>query len=136
MTLQGGGDGGVWNAADGDPASPQDVIASAAGLLGIAPPPEERYETAEMTPMARSFYADSKRVSIVKLGYAQRYAGYREGLRALAAARRDAAARIPFAPQPDHAAVRLRRSHSSRLIRPRRASPIGTSERSSTRPPK
>ena len=84
LTLQAGGEGGVWNVADGDPAPPQDVIAFAAGLLGIAPPPEERYETAEMTPMARSFYADNKRVSIEKLRreleYAPKYPGYREGL--------------------------------------------------------
>jgi nucleoside-diphosphate-sugar epimerase len=90
LTLQAGGEGGVWNVADGDPAAPQDVIAFAADLLGLPPPPEEPYETAEMTPMARSFYADNKRVSIEKLrrelGYVPKYPGYREGLRALAAA--------------------------------------------------
>lgn len=82
--------GGIWNVADEEPAPPQDVIAFAAGLLGMAPPPEEPFETADMTPMARSFYADNKRVSIQKLkqelGFSQKYPTYREGLRALAAA--------------------------------------------------
>src|ERR1700688_4065106 len=47
--------GGVWNVAGEEPAPPQDVIAFAAGLLGMTPPPEELFETAEMNPMARSF---------------------------------------------------------------------------------
>ena len=89
LTLAAGGHGGVWNVADEEPAPPQDVIAFAAGLLGLPPPPEEPFETAEMTPMARSFYADNKRVSISKLkrelGFAPRYPTYREGLSALAA---------------------------------------------------
>jgi nucleoside-diphosphate-sugar epimerase len=82
--------GGLWNVADEEPAPPQEVIAFAAGLLGLTPPPEEAFETADMTPMARSFYADNKRVSISKLkrelGFAPKYPTYREGLRALAAA--------------------------------------------------
>jgi nucleoside-diphosphate-sugar epimerase len=90
LTLRASGQGGVWNVADGEPAPPQDVIAFAADLLGLPPPPEEAYETAQMTPMARSFYADNKRVSIEKLRrelrFAPKYAGYREGLRALAGA--------------------------------------------------
>jgi nucleoside-diphosphate-sugar epimerase len=82
--------GGIWNVADEEPAPPQDVIAFAAGLLGMPPPPEEDFATAEMTPMARSFYADNKRVSIQKLkrelGFSPKYPTYREGLQALAAA--------------------------------------------------
>ena len=89
LTLAAEGQGGVWNVADEEPAPPQDVIAFAAELLGVAPPPEEPYETAEMTPMARSFYADNRRVSIAKLkrelGFAPKYPTYREGLRTLAA---------------------------------------------------
>jgi nucleoside-diphosphate-sugar epimerase len=88
LALGAGGQGGVWNVADEEPAPPQDVIAFAAGLLGLEPPPEEPFETADMTPMARSFYADNKRVSIAKitrkLGFAPKYPTYREGLRALA----------------------------------------------------
>jgi nucleoside-diphosphate-sugar epimerase len=90
LVLAAPGPGGVWNVADEEPAPPQDVIAFAAQLLGIEPPPEEAFETADMTPMARSFYADNKRVSIAKLkqelGFKPKYPTYREGLRALAAA--------------------------------------------------
>jgi nucleoside-diphosphate-sugar epimerase len=90
LTLAAPGEGGVWNVADEEPAPPQDVIAYAAGLLGIEPPPEEPFATADMTPMARSFYADNKRVSSAKLkrelGFKPKYPSYREGLDALAAA--------------------------------------------------
>ena len=90
LVLGAGGQSGVWNVADEEPAPPQDVIAFAAELLGIEPPPEEPFETADMTPMARSFYGDNKRVSIARLkqelGFRPRYPSYREGLRALAAA--------------------------------------------------
>jgi nucleoside-diphosphate-sugar epimerase len=78
---------GTFNLADDLPAPPQDVIAHAADLLGIAPPPEVRFETADMTPMARSFYADNKRVSnhAIKaaLGAELLYPTYREGLAAI-----------------------------------------------------
>lgn len=89
LTIEAGGEGDIWNVADDDPAPPQDVIAFAAGLLGVKPPPEAAFDTAEMTPMARSFYGDNKRVSNVKLknrlGFAPLYPTYRDGLRALAA---------------------------------------------------
>lgn len=82
--------GAVWNVADDEPAPPQDVIAYAAGLLGVPPPPEVAFETAELSPMARSFYAESKRVSNRRLrgtlGVALRHPTYREGLRAILAA--------------------------------------------------
>lgn len=85
-----GGRGGVWNVADGEPAPPQDVIAFAAELLGVPAPPEERYEDAELSEMAGSFYEGNRRVRIDKLrrelGFAPLYPSYREGLRALAAA--------------------------------------------------
>jgi nucleoside-diphosphate-sugar epimerase len=85
-----GGPGGVWNVADGEPAPPQDLIAFAAALLGLPPPPEEDFAAAVLSPMAQSFYADNRRVSIEKLkrelGYRWLYPTYREGLRALAAA--------------------------------------------------
>ena len=54
--------GAAYNVCDNDPAPPEDVIAFAAELLGKPIPPEEDFETAEMTPMARSFYAESKKV--------------------------------------------------------------------------
>ena len=66
---------------------PQDVIAYAAALLGVAPPPEEPFDAAKLSPMAASFYADEKRVSNAKakrlLGFKPAYPSYREGLRAL-----------------------------------------------------
>lgn len=52
----------VWNLCDDAPAPPQDVLRHASALLGMAPPPEVPFDQAEMSPMARSFYADSKRV--------------------------------------------------------------------------
>lgn len=54
--------GAIYNLSDDDPAPPQDVIAYAAELLGMPIPPEIPFETAEMTPMARSFYGESKKV--------------------------------------------------------------------------
>ncbi|MWD26326.1 SDR family NAD(P)-dependent oxidoreductase [Aquicoccus sp. SCR17] len=84
--------GAVYNLCDDDPAPPQDVIEYGAQLLGIDPPPVEDYETAEMTPMARSFYAESKRVSNERikseLGVRLRHPDYRSGLDALIAAER------------------------------------------------
>ncbi|MEO5807103.1 NAD-dependent epimerase/dehydratase family protein [Devosia sp.] len=78
---------GTFNMADDEPAPPQDVIAYAANMAGLTPPPEQPYETAEMTLMARSFYADNKRVSnaAVKhaLGIELLYPTYREGLKAI-----------------------------------------------------
>jgi nucleoside-diphosphate-sugar epimerase len=83
--------GQIWNVADEEPAPPQDVIAYAAALLGVGPPPEEPFDQARLSPMAREFYADNKRVSIAKakaeLGFAPAYSTYREGLTALAEAR-------------------------------------------------
>ncbi|MDK3017736.1 SDR family oxidoreductase [Pseudodonghicola flavimaris] len=79
--------GAIYNVCDDDPAPPEAVIAHAAELLGLPLPPEEAFETAEMTPMARSFYAESKRVwnDRIKreLGVKLIYPTYREGLAAL-----------------------------------------------------
>ncbi|MBX4882632.1 SDR family oxidoreductase [Rhizobium bangladeshense] len=59
--------GGVYNVTDDRPGPPQDVIVEAARLMGVEPPPEQAFETAELTPMARSFYGENKRVSNAKL---------------------------------------------------------------------
>jgi nucleoside-diphosphate-sugar epimerase len=79
--------GAIYNVADDEPAPPQDVIAFACELLGVAPPPEVPYEQAELSPMARSFYADNRRVDNARikreLGVKLRYPTYREGLRAI-----------------------------------------------------
>ena len=79
--------GTIYNVADDEPAPPQDVIACAASLLGLPPPLEEPFETAQMSPMARSFYMDSRRILNRRLrrelGYVMRFPTYREGLSAL-----------------------------------------------------
>lgn len=79
--------GAIYNVCDDEPAPQADVVAYAASLLGLAPPPEEDLATANLSPMARSFYDDSKRVSnrLIKdeLGVVLRYPSYREGLAAL-----------------------------------------------------
>ena len=76
--------GAIYNLCDDDPAPPQDVIAHAADLLGLPLPEEEAFETADMTPMARSFYAESKRVRNDRikreLDVTLKYPTYREGL--------------------------------------------------------
>ena len=81
--------GRIYNLCDDDPAPPQDVIAHAAELLGLPLPPEVPFEEAEMTPMARSFYSDSKRVRNDRikdeLGVRLKYPDYRSGLAALLA---------------------------------------------------
>jgi nucleoside-diphosphate-sugar epimerase len=78
---------GTFNLADDEPAPPQDVVTYAAEMLGIDPPPEQDFDKADMTPMARSFYADNKRVSNVAikkaLGIKLLYPTYREGLAAI-----------------------------------------------------
>jgi nucleoside-diphosphate-sugar epimerase len=78
--------GPFFNVADTEPAPPQDVVAYAAERLGVEPPPETPYEEARMSPMARSFYGDNKRVSNRRvreeLGYTLAYPTYREGIEA------------------------------------------------------
>ena len=82
--------GRAYNVADDEPAPPQDVIAFAAELLGMPVPPEVPLEAAELSPMARSFYAESKRVANRRikeeLGVTLAYPDYRAGLRAILAA--------------------------------------------------
>jgi nucleoside-diphosphate-sugar epimerase len=78
---------GTFNLADDEPAPPQDLVTHAAGLIGIPPPPEMPFADAKMTPMARSFYADNKRVRNTRikqaLGIDLLYPSFREGLRAI-----------------------------------------------------
>jgi len=81
--------GTVYNVCDDEPAPPQAVVAHAAALLGIEPPPLVRFDAAELTPMARSFYDDNKRVSNhrikAELEVTLRYPDYRTGLAAILA---------------------------------------------------
>ena len=81
--------GSIYNLCDDDPAPPQDVIGHAARLLEMPMPPAVQFETAEMTPMARSFYAESKKVrndqAKAALGWQPRYPDYKTGLAAMLA---------------------------------------------------
>ena len=81
--------GAIYNVVDNEPEDSATVIEHAATLLGIAPPPLEPYETVEMSPMARSFYEECRRVRNDRikreLGVTLRYPTYREGLAALLA---------------------------------------------------
>ncbi|MBZ9821019.1 SDR family oxidoreductase [Mesorhizobium sp. CA4] len=75
--------GGIFNVTDDEPAPPQDVVAYAAGLMGVTPPPEIPFETAQLSPMARSFYGENKRVAnqtIKAAGYRFRFPNYRVAL--------------------------------------------------------
>ncbi|MGF1463974.1 MAG: SDR family oxidoreductase [Maricaulaceae bacterium] len=78
--------GAVYNVCDDAPAPPQDVTNYAADLLGLPHPPDVAFERAELSPMAREFYAESKRVSNARLkaelGWRPRFPSYREGLAA------------------------------------------------------
>jgi len=79
--------GAAYNVCDDDPAPPQDVIAHAADLLDLPLPPAVDFNNADLSPMARSFYSESKRVSNDRikegLGVTLLYPSYREGLRAI-----------------------------------------------------
>ena len=82
----------IFNVTDDEPARPQDVIAFAAGLLNVPVPPGINFDEATFSPMGRSFYSENKRVrnDLIKtaLGITLQYPTYREGLTALAKARR------------------------------------------------
>lgn len=81
-----GNRGGIFNITDDLPAPPQDVVAYAAQLMGIEPPPEIPFETAQLSPMARSFYGENKRVAnaaIKAAGYGFRFPDYRSALDAM-----------------------------------------------------
>ena len=77
---------GIFNVTDDAPAPPQDVVAYAARLMGIEPPPEVAFEDAGLSPMGRSFYGECKRVANARLkatGYRMRHPDYRAALDAM-----------------------------------------------------
>jgi nucleoside-diphosphate-sugar epimerase len=82
--------GAIYNVCDDEPAPQGDVVAYAAALLGIDPPPMVPLATAGLNPTAASFYADNKRVANAlmkrELGAVLAYPSYREGLAAVLAA--------------------------------------------------
>jgi nucleoside-diphosphate-sugar epimerase len=77
----------LYNLTDDEPAPPQDVVAYAAAMLGVEPPPEIPFAEAKLSPMAASFYVENKRVRnrLIKraLGFELVFPSYREGLKAL-----------------------------------------------------
>jgi nucleoside-diphosphate-sugar epimerase len=81
--------GAIYNVADDEPAAPDEVVTYAAKLAGVPPPPEIDFADADLTPMARSFYEGSRRISNERikseLGVTLRYPTYREGLASLLA---------------------------------------------------
>ena len=83
--------GAVYNVCDDEPAPPGEVITHAAKLLGLAAPPLVPFEEAGLSPLARSFYDDNKRVAntLIKaeLGVRLYYPDYRAGLAAILAKR-------------------------------------------------
>jgi nucleoside-diphosphate-sugar epimerase len=80
---------GVYNLADDLPASQNAVIEEACRLLGREPPPLQTLDEAGLSPQARAFYAENRRIANGKakrvLGWRPAYPTFREGLRALSA---------------------------------------------------
>ena len=76
--------GAIYNVADDEPAAPGDVVAYAAEMMGVEPPPEIDFEDADLSPLARTFYQGSRRIgnALIKseLGVKLRYPTFREGL--------------------------------------------------------
>lgn len=78
---------GVFNGADNEPAPPQDVVEYAAQIMGVPVPPNIDFDEADLSPMGRSFYGETKRVANGRLkkdlGVDLHYPNYREAFDAL-----------------------------------------------------
>ena len=78
---------GIYNIADDEPAPAHEVTAFAAQLMGVSPPPLQPLDQAELSPAARGFYSENRRVANGRmkrvLGASLRYPDYRGGLRAV-----------------------------------------------------
>lgn len=76
-----------FSVCDDEPAPPADIVAYAAALLGVDPPPSQNFEDVDLSEMARSFYEENKRIRNdrikYELGVTLSYPTYREGLTAL-----------------------------------------------------
>ena len=87
--IENGAPQGAYNLSDNLPTSQSTVIEEACRLMGVAPPPLQTIEEADLSPMARGFYAENRRVANGKakrvLGWEPRYPTYREGLVAIRA---------------------------------------------------
>ena len=79
--------GGIYNVCDDEPAAPGDVIAYVCELLSREPPPEIPYDEADMSPMAKSFWSDNRRVRNDRmkqdLGVRLDFPDYRIGIRGI-----------------------------------------------------
>ena len=79
--------GAIYNVVDDEPAPQAEVVAHAAALLGKPPPALQSIDAAGLSPMARSFYAENRRVRNDRikreLGVTLRYPTYRDGLAAI-----------------------------------------------------
>lgn len=88
--------GAIYNVCDDLAAPSHEIISYACNLLGIYPPPLESFDEIDMAPMARSFYADNKRIHndrIKKeLGVTLLYPDYKSGLEACLGAENETAA--------------------------------------------
>lgn len=74
---------GIYNVTDSLPAPAPDVVVEAARIMGLVPPPEIPFDPESMTPMARSFYGENKRVSnarIVSEGFSFQFPDYHAAL--------------------------------------------------------
>jgi nucleoside-diphosphate-sugar epimerase len=84
--------GRAYNICDDEPCSAAEVTGYAAALLSVTAPPEQPFDAASLSPMARRFWAESKRISNARakavLGWRPAYPSYREGLTAVLAAER------------------------------------------------
>jgi nucleoside-diphosphate-sugar epimerase len=82
------GPAGIYDLADDLPASQNAVIEFACALTGAPMPPLQSLEAANLSPMARAFYAENRRVSNTKakrlLGWSPYYSTYKQGLAAIA----------------------------------------------------
>ncbi len=79
--------GRIYNIADDMPCPPQDIISFGAQLLGMEPPPEVRFEDANLPQKAQRFYTECKRISNARvkseLGWLPKYPSYKQGLPAV-----------------------------------------------------
>jgi nucleoside-diphosphate-sugar epimerase len=79
--------GGIYNVCDDEPAAPGDVVAYVCELLSQKPPPEIPYDDADMSPMAKSFWSDNRRVRNDRmkeeLGVRLDFPDYRIGIRGI-----------------------------------------------------
>jgi len=77
----------IYNIADGNPSAPQDVLYYAAELIGAPRPKTVSVDSPEITAMARTFYAETKRIDIsraqTELGWTPKYPNYQAGLQAI-----------------------------------------------------